>query len=147
MVDTNVLITANGPIGGNPECAANAARYVQDITSNHVLLEDNLGETLAEYKRHLSGSGQPGVGDAFFKWYMNNRWTKERIEQVDFDLTRTLSSYVPAALQAFDNDDHKWIAIFLEGGAQEIANCSDSDWARCKDALSSAGILVNEICP
>jgi hypothetical protein len=144
VIDTNVLVCANRAAGSFE--SAVAARYLFSVMDEHRLVEDDLGLVYSEYKRHVSASGQPGAGDAFFKWYMNSRWTPEQVLRVPIDPNVSISSYVPTSLQSFDNDDHKWIAIYLEGGADEIANCSDSDWINAAAVLISEGIVVNELC-
>ncbi len=72
VVDTNVAIAANGEnthadIGCQYACVV----FLQSLAkhgSRDAVAIDSLELILREYQLHLSYSGQPGVGDMFFKF-------------------------------------------------------------------------------
>ena len=74
VIDTNVAVVANGRgTHAKPSCIRECIdRLSQTINEFCVLLDDD-NLILEEYRRHLSPSGQPGTGDAFFKWLHDNQ--------------------------------------------------------------------------
>ncbi len=74
VVDTNVPMVANGRTEqASLACVSTTITKLRDIQSRHRVLVDCLGLILDEYRRHLSPRGQPGLGDAFFKWLWDNQ--------------------------------------------------------------------------
>ncbi len=115
------------------------------MESDDLLLEDSLDLVFDEYKRHLQFAGQPGLGDAFFRWYLQNRWNPGQIARVCLDRDTPVNEYLPADLHSFDPFDHKWVAVYIEGEADAIVNASDSDWEESRDILNRHGISVLEL--
>ena len=66
VIDTNVLVTANGEHDGAPEdCVAECAELLQEIKERgHVVLDD-AWRILGQYQNNVRG---PGVGYEFLKW-------------------------------------------------------------------------------
>ena len=80
VVDTNVPLTANG--GEDPKCILACIDALRELMrSGHIVIDDKY-LILKEYMHKLSPSGQPGVGDAFLKWVLNNQANVERCTQV-----------------------------------------------------------------
>lgn len=93
-------------------------------------------------------SGQPGAGDRFLLWFMHNRHTPGRVEQVPVGGTEAeVTSRIPNSLHGFDRSDHKWVAIYLEGRGDAVYNATDSDWEEWQTAIQAAGVKVVELCP
>lgn len=147
VVDTNVLIAANGQnTHADIQLRAASARYLAEfIDGEDVLLEDSCGYAFEEYKRYMQFSGQPGVGDRFFLWYLRSRWSDARVMSVEIDHETPIASYLPESLRSFDPSDHKWIAIYLEGDADVVVNVTDSDWRNAREDLLEHGIRVHEL--
>lgn len=147
VIDTNVLITANGQSShSSAELALRCARFLSEqMEASDLVCDDSLDLILTEYKRHMAFSGQPGVGDFYFRWYVSNRWNDKRIRRVNLDPEREVSSYIPDPLQKFDPSDHKWIAVYLVEEADFIVNATDSDWREAQSVLESEKIYVHEL--
>ncbi|MGU3643429.1 hypothetical protein ACLBXX_00555 [Microbacterium sp. C23T] len=141
------MIAANGRLThADAHLSAAAARYlVELIGGTDVILEDTIGNVLNEYKNYMQFSGQPGVGDYFFRWYLQNRWDGRRVGRVELDPAQPLTQYLPASLHSFDPSDHKWIAVYIQGSADVIVNATDSDWAESRELLLEHSIKVREL--
>ena len=89
VVDTNVLIAANRENcpQATLECQLVCVYELQSIEKNGVLVIDSEWHILKEYMRKVSSSGQPGVGDAFLKWVLQNQSNSNRCQQVDWTVT------------------------------------------------------------
>jgi hypothetical protein len=115
-----------------------------------VLDETNL--ILKEYKdQRLSFSGQPGFGDAFFKWVFDNQADQRRCERVQIhprdDGTFDESPNAPE-LEGFDRGDRKFVAAALASpSSPPILNAVDSDWWDYYDVLSRHGLKIEFLCP
>ena len=153
VLDTNVGIVANGktPQAGN-DCVSSCIGALVEIRERHRVLLDDHGLVLAEYLRHLSPSGQPGTGDAFFKWLWDNQWNPEHCRQVPVTPLsggRGFEEFPEdPELATFDASDRKFVAIALASGDQpEILNATDTDWWHHRRALSRYGVEVRFLCP
>ncbi len=74
VVDTNVPITANGRAEqASPACQLACITALRQIRAQRRIAVDRSGLILQEHRRHRSPGGQPGLGDAFFKWLWNNQ--------------------------------------------------------------------------
>ncbi len=99
VVDTNVPIVANGraPQAGLT-CVLACIDALDDLRLHHTIVLDNLGLILDEYRNNLSARGQPGVGDAFFKWVWQNQATRHAAKWWRFalgDTEKTTRSFPP----------------------------------------------------
>jgi hypothetical protein len=110
------------------------------------IIVDDAGEMLAEYRRYLSPSGQPGVGDLFFREILMNFAGK--VERIRLE-KRTDGSFVdfPAdpRLAAFDPNDRKFAAAACRAGVP-VCNATDTDWLEHRKALAQNGIEVAFLC-
>lgn len=83
VVDTNVATTANGANRAvSVDCMANSAAALGVLMKSGHVFFDDAGAVLEEYRRNLSARGQPGAGDAFFKWLLTNEWNVDRVTRV-----------------------------------------------------------------
>jgi hypothetical protein len=158
ILDTNVPVCANGMTPqASPACQLACVNAVEDVTlgKRGVLLLDSLGHILAEYQSYLSRRGQPGVGDAFFKWLVDNQANRTRVVTVAIapDANRDYAEFPDdPALAAFDRSDRKFVAVALGAPGRRnrrppILNATDSDWGNFAAELTAHGIVVQELCP
>lgn len=156
IVDTNVPVVANGRSDQvSIECVLACAQQLQQITQQGRLILDNQWHILREYMRHLSPSGQPGVGDAFLKWVFNNMANPARIEMVfitpanpdDPDGTDFQEFPDNPVLANFDPSDRKFVAVCVAHPQHPpIFNATDRDWWDFRHALSDHGVQVRFLC-
>jgi len=103
--------------------------------------------------KKLSFSGQPGPGDAFFKWVWQNQQNPILCELVtihpsvqggdDFD------EYPDnPELSEFDPTDRKFVAAARASkSSPPILNAVDSDWWNFRDVLHRHGLKIEFLCP
>ena len=148
VVDTNVLVSANGRCThADLECQLACAIAIEGIRSNEVVALDSTRLILAEYAGLCNHSGQPGVGDVFFKYVFDNQYTNERvrlfaIEEVD-DPERGFRELPQNTL---DRSDRKFLAVAIVANAI-IINATDSDWFEEQDLIDSLSVEVRQLCP
>lgn len=153
VIDTNVPIVANRLQGESIQCANNCAQALVRLRAIGLLLLDNGGRILAEYRRHLSLAGQPGVGDAFIKWVHDNVGRVELVRLVVLTpMAAGSDEYVEFPnnpdLVGFDPSDRKFVAVAIgHGGNPPILNATDRDWWDYREALQEAGVTVQFLCP
>lgn len=162
IVDENVPIVANdvaritaGLDAVAPEadeaCRLAAIQRLRALISKGTVAIDDGGEVIARYRKHLSGKGQPGVGDYFLKYVSDNSFSPNRV--VRFALQRTdKGEYADfpddAELRRFDRDDRVFVALALTAGDHcSIINAVDSDYLMHRSALMRHGVTVEELCP
>jgi hypothetical protein len=151
-MDTNVPIVANGKTDhASEDCMSACIDALLSIQKCSCLLLDGCGLILEEYRQHLSPSGQPGLGDAFFKWVWNNQGNVLQCRLVDItpDDKRGFAEFPDdPGLERFDKSDRKFVAVALaSGNAPPILNATDTDWWIHRTALHSNGVRVEFLCP
>ena len=155
VVDTNVPKTAN--LAVNPEeiseelipCVLSCIEAVENVVQKGGLVMDSKNEIFDEYRRQLSLSGQPGVGDRFLKWVHDNRWSLPAEDLVE--ITPKNGSYEEfpdhEGLEAFDKSDRKFIAVAnAHPKKPTVFQATDSKWWGWKEALAEVGIIVRFLC-
>ncbi len=150
-MDTNVPLVANGRAPqASHDCVSACIDALLRIRENSRLLLDDRGLILDEYRQHLSPSGQPGSGDAFFKWLWNNQGNAVQCRRVDItpDDKRGFAEFPDdPKLERFDKSDRKFVAVALaSGGAAQILNATDTDWWIHRTALARNGVRVEFLC-
>lgn len=153
VIDTNVAIVANGfHERASEQCIDACIESLLEAQASVVLVDDGY-RIFDEYRRHLSHAGQPGVGDAFFKWLWNNQANFASCRQVTItpcDPGGRVFEEFPddPALAGFDRDDRKFVAVALASGEHPwIANAADSDWWIFRSALTKHGVQMQFLCP
>jgi hypothetical protein len=154
VMDTNVAVVANGraPQADNP-CIETCITTLIDMRDHHRMLLDEQGLILDEYRRNLRPSGQPGPGDAFFKWLWDNQGHLDHCRQVSITPmkggSRGFEEFPDDPdLAKFDLEDRKFAAVAIASGEQPpILNASDTDWWDHRAALSRHGIEIRFLCP
>ncbi len=156
VVDTNVPKTANLARTPNAvpdelsRCVLACVEAIDHVVKNRALVLDSGDEIFDEYRRELSMSGQPGVGDGFMKWVHDNRWTLQVRDRVVITACGTSYREFPTSpdLRGFDQSDRKFVAVANKHPDRPpILQATDSKWWGWKDALASAGIAVQFLCP
>ncbi len=154
VMDTNVAVVANGrtPQAGD-RCVGTCIETLLTMRERHRVLLDELGLILSEYRHYLSPSGQPGPGDAFFKWLWDNQANPEHCRQVL--ITQTVDDHRnfeefpdDPDLADFDPSDRKFVAVALASEEQPpILNAADTDWWEHREALNRHGVDIRFLCP
>jgi hypothetical protein len=153
VVDTNVAVVANGKHEpAPPECIAASIEALRGARQQLILVDEGY-LIFDEYRRWLSHSGQPGVGDAFFKWLWENQANPERCRRVPItpinDSETDFEEFpTDVELAMFDAADRKFVAVALASGlSPTVLNASDSDWWNYRVPLENSGIIINFLCP
>ncbi|MCY3902331.1 MAG: hypothetical protein OXF76_04125 [Caldilineaceae bacterium] len=151
-MDANVPRTANGEADqAGPECVTACIQALKQIRTNRRLLLDDKGRILEEYRKGLSLSGQPGPGDAFFKWLWENQANQLycRIVPLAFHDDRGFVDFPDdSSLRKFHDDDRKFVAVALASGTRpELLNAVDRGWWQHRQALGKNGVNVVFLCP
>ena len=154
IVDTNVAVVANRKSEqASEDCEQTCINRLLEITSGEVKLAlDDGRRIIEEYRGNLSPTGQPGVGDAFLKWVEIN-WTNPKrcvcvpITTIEGSESEFQEFPDDAALQKFDPDDRKFVAVALAHPAKPpILEAMDKQWWKLRDALRRNGVTVEFIC-
>lgn len=151
VVDTNVLVVANG---GHPAASLacigaciDALMHARDAS----VVIDDAQLILSEYCGHCSLKGQPGLGDAFFKWLWDRQGNalKCRVVAIKLHRVRGFAEFPDdERLARFDRNDRKFVAVSI--AAQDkppVLNASDTDWWNVREVLAEHGIPVEFLCP
>lgn len=154
VIDTNVLHVANNNAQqAGPTCVLNVISRLENVRDSNRVALDNCGFILKEYldqKFHFLG--QPGVGDAFFKWLFENQANSTVCESVtvtplDDDGKGFVEFPKSPELDGFDRSDRKFVAVALASkNAPPILNAVDSDWWEFREALAENGVIVEFLC-
>lgn len=152
VVDTNVPLVANGKAEqADLACEVACVRKLIQIRSERRILLDDKQLIIEEYRRNLNHSGQPGVGDVFFKWLYENQANPLhcRIVPVTCHADRVFAEFPEdPRLVKFDKDDRKFVAVALASGINpQVLNATDTDWWHDRQALAENGVNVLFLCP
>lgn len=150
LVDTNVGVTANYKSSASDECALACIQTLRAITERGHLVLDDIGLIFEEYRRNMSMSGQPGVGDVFLRWVHDNQYNTDRCTRVRITPENGSFNEFPAeeALKDFDRSDRKFVAVAAAHGENPpILVACDKDYWIAREALSAAGIRIEFLCP
>ena len=148
VVDTNVAIVANGrDTHADARCPLTCVKQLKSLAARGVVAIDDAGAILQEYANHLSRSGQPGMGDAFFKYVINYQYQNRRVRRV----TVTPSAddergFEELPENTFDPSDRKFLAIAVVAKAV-VLNATDSDWREQEALMERLGVEVSQLCP
>jgi len=153
IIDTNVLAVANEsyPKAGDKEVFT-CQRFLVDVMQTHLSV-DSLGLIFYEYFTHASRSGQPGMGDAFAKWFWDNQYDVSICEQVDITpdpggKRGFLEFPGDERLKDFDMEDRKFAAVAVKSQFDAvICNATDSDWWDYKEVFTQLGINIEFLTP
>ncbi len=151
VIDTNVLIVANKREGGTYACAAQCAAAILRVKESGAVVMDASGLILDEYASYLNYKGQPGLGDAFLRWFINNRGRRDLCLTVPLTSNshewRAFKEFPDnVRLKTFDRNDQKFVAAARAHGAAVILQASDHKWLNWATELETEGLLVEFLC-
>lgn len=165
VVDTNVMIAANGRKCADPKCRKcrknGREQYIdsrcqeecinklQEIYNGQIVTIDDQMLILKEYnKGHFNHKGSQGVGDKLYKYIWHNRWREDRVRQVPITLITRCDrqDFKELPENALHEDDRKFLATAVVAQAT-ILNATDSDWSQKRELIDSLGVTVQELCP
>jgi hypothetical protein len=160
IIDENVAIVANDVTRistGRPpltrqaddKCRLATIRRVRQVISKETVIVDSSDLVMRGYRRHLSGKGQPGVGDAFLRWVSDHLYDSTRVRQVPLtsDEDGQFSAFPSDPdLRSFDRADRVFVALAIESGDAVIVNAVDSDYRLHQSGLDRFGVRVEELC-
>ena len=149
VVDTNVAIVANGGEMTHADlaCQLCCIEKLESVVGENTVAVDSLGLILEEYQGYLSFSGQPGMGDAFFKHVFDFQYQDANVLRVP--VTRSDSAqrgFEELPENTFDPSDRKFLAVAVVAEAV-VLNATDSDWDEQKPLMDGLGVEVEQLCP
>lgn len=151
VIDTNVLAVANGRHApASDACVGACIEALLAAREQGVSIDDGQ-RVLDEYRRHASFAGQPGVGDAFFKWLWDHQADTRCCERVVIN-SHAGRGFIEfpddQSLQSFDASDRKFVAVALASPSEPaVLNASDTDWWQFRTALEAHGLQIQFLCP
>ncbi len=146
VVDTNVVMVANRQHETSYACVNNCAQALLTIKKLGVIVIDDKGLILNEYRTNCSPHGQPGIGSAFVRWIYDNLGRTELVKRVAITPRTEPPRYFeefPEHLELadFDPSDQKFVAVANARPLKpHILQALDSKWWGWKVALSECGI-------
>jgi hypothetical protein len=152
VVDTNVAVTANGhSIQASLVCVQTCVQSLLQLREVGKIVLDDSWLVIREYKDNLSEGGQPGVGDAFLLWVLQNWKNSKASELYHLDCDQQKPEDFSAfprdpVLETFDREDRKFAALAAISGAP-IWNAVDRDWWEYREAFKRNGIQIDFLCP
>lgn len=154
VLDTNVAVVANGRTEqASPDCLQACLDELKKIKEREMVVLYDAMHILKEYMDNLSLSGQPGLGDAFFKWVWNHQANPARCERVHItpkpDEENNFEEF-PAdpALAGFDPSDRKFVAVVRASRHKPpMLNAVDTDWWIFRTRLKKHKVRVQFLCP
>lgn len=115
VVDTNVALVANGAhLGASPQCQIACIDALSEIVDRGCVFIDVDQEILVEYQRNLHATGQPGVGDLFYRHVLDNQGNASRVRSVDPTARRAsplTDAFLQGDLSDFDLSDRKFALV------------------------------------
>lgn len=153
LIDTNVLVTANGANdAASAICAANSAKAVQEVMTTGHLFLDAGGRIIEEYRNNLAPYGPPEVGNTFLKWLMTHEYDPSRVTLVAItpradDPSDFQELPAPPKGVEYDPSDRKFLAVAAAHPEHPpILQALDSKWWGWQDALEDAHVSVHFLC-
>ena len=148
VVDTNVAIVANGR-GTHADlgCQLTCVERLKSVAAGEVVAIDVRASILGEYTKHLSFSGMPGVGDAFFKHVFIHQYREDRVRRVAITPSKDdRRGFEELPENTFDRSDRKFLAVAVVAKAV-VLNATDSDWKMHEALVNRLGVKVSQLCP
>ena len=149
VVDTNVAIVANGrDTHAAVECQLTCVKALAEIChDNRPVVLDHGDLIMDEYATHLHRSGEPGAGDAFYKYLCQHDYTPGCVRRVSLTPVKDESrGFEELPANSLDPGDRKFLAAVLVANAT-IMNATDSDWHERRSLLEDHGLVVEQLCP
>ncbi|MCY3561180.1 MAG: hypothetical protein OXH20_08455 [bacterium] len=149
VVDTNVLVVANGrDTHASDECKRAAVSALIGVKDSSSLIVDAGRRILGEYRKHCDQSGQPGLGDEFFRWAFDHAAFLHAVKLTENEDRGFEEFPDDPALAGFDPDDRVFVAVSAAARIDNvILNAVDSDYKLHCGGLAAVGVVVEELCP
>lgn len=151
ILDTNVLLTADGKSDAAVGCVRAANTRLEEVKEKGILVLETSFHILKEYGNKLSPLGPNTPGNAFLKWALQNKANPLYCEQVTLALTADGSFAAfpnDPDLVNFDPSDRKFVAAALTHPERPvIVNATDTDWHKAQPTLERNGVRLDFICP
>lgn len=152
VIDTNVLIAANGAHPASLPVAARCAARLLRAQQQEAICLDTGQRILAEYRRHLP-TGRRGAGDIFYLWLAQRVANPLYCHQVPLSPAPGSQTDfaefppLPADLAgSIDPSDRKFIAVAHAHPAKPpILEATDSKWLGWESGLAAAGLRIEFI--
>jgi len=148
MITANSVVrsTEEDIINSYPTLVVSSIELLQRIQKKgtYVVLDEDF-EIFNEYKNYLSFSGQPGVGDIFFKWLFDNCWGFPSSERIKLHKTENGYKEFPRGMENtnVDLDDMKFFAVSNAHPLKpDIYEATDSKWWNWRNAAMQCGIRI-----
>jgi hypothetical protein len=142
VVDTNVLIAANGGDAEWKSIASDCANRLQAVMDHNIVCTDTAGLIFGEYGNKLPSQSRSGYGDMFYLWLARNRFNADYCHEVA--ITGQFPDLAPEIAAIIDPSDRKFIAVaHAHPDKPPILEATDSKWIGWKDALAAAGITID----
>ena len=151
VIDTNVLLVAEGLSGFSRPCQAKCGSLLRTVQREQIVVLDTGREIMTEYGKKLADrKGQPGLGYEFWKWLLNTRISHASCETVGLT-PHSVRKYKEfpehAGLTEFDDSDRKFVAVAAaHPRSPEIVQAGDSKWWGWRNPLAECGIHLNMPC-
>ncbi len=152
VIDTNVLLVANGSHGGASDaCRKACIERLQTQQQRGVTVIDDGYRILSEYRNKTRPNQPKGVGDVFLKWLLQNQGNASRVHKVAITETAPdeFAEFPDATLQPrFDAPDRKFAAVAHAHTCKPpIWQAADCKWLGWWPALQEKGVYVEFVCP
>lgn len=151
VVDTNVILVANGQHPGVSEACVQACRerLARLMSGGRIVLDDAF-EILHEYRHKTDPEHGRWPGDAFVRWVLHHVDDPSRVERIHLepDPVWGYASFPrQEALWSFDAADRKFVAVARAHPAHPpILQAADSKWLDWSAGLAAAGVSVCFLC-
>ena len=149
VVDTNVPRTASGHADHvSQECQIACIEFIQSLISDkrNVICIDDRSLITEEYGRRLSRSGQPGVGDQFFKHVHDHQGGPRVLRSKITETQEGERGFEELPENNLDPDDRKFVAVAHVASAR-LVNAVDSGYRDNRDLLDQLDCSLKELCP
>ncbi|MGD9582262.1 MAG: hypothetical protein AB7V26_01140 [Lysobacterales bacterium] len=151
MIDTNVLLVANGAHRDvSAECQTACVQRLLAQQQGGVTVIDDEHRILSEYLKRTHPNQPKGVGDAFLKWLLQNQHNSTRVHQVALNEVsgNTYAEFPGKALQArFDASDRKFAAVaHAHPDKPPVWQAADCKWLEWWHELLAEGVKVEFLC-
>ncbi len=146
VIDTNVGICANGRgTHASLRCQLACIDFLETCRTLPIAL-DNQNLIMSEYEKHFYHKGEPGIGDAFFKYLYNNQYAGDKIQLVKITpIDDEKRGFAELPENKIDPSDRKFLATAVVAKA-DIVNATDSDWSEQKQFLEELSIKIKQLC-
>ena len=148
VVDTNVAVVANGrDTHVDITCRMSCVRKIVSLMQGGVVVLDDMGLIMNEYRNQLNFRGAPGVGDSFFKYLFDSQYGDDRVLRAAVTCcSDERRGFEELPENDLDPSDRKFLAVAVVAGAL-IVNATDSDWNEQREFTDSLGVEIEQLCP